>query len=82
MSRAVQALDLHLVATPLWTEIENRQGGIVEPQPTEAPCRVAQQGGDQAAQDGVVANQQHGVVAVAMTLGLLYWMRETPKKSA
>ena len=64
MRRAVQARDLSLVVTPLRNEIEDRQRGVVEPQPAEASRRVAQQCCDQAAQDGVMPNQQHCVVAV------------------
>ena len=65
MRGVVQTLDLHLLAsTTLGAQVEHRQGGVVDLQSAEALFWLTEKHQHQAAEDGVVADHQHRVIAV------------------
>ena len=71
MGGVVQAFDLHLraLAPNAGAQIENREGGVVDPQPSKPPLWLTEEGEHQTAQDGGGGHHKNGGSALdRMTL--------------
>ena len=64
MGGAVETLDLHLRLIDSGPQVEDRQRGVVDPEPSEAVLWFTEQGEHQTAENGVVGHHQHRAVLV------------------